>query len=345
MAGETPPGTDLGRVREQLQHFVVAHVGPGAKLVDVRPGGGHAGFTYLFDTSCDGRRASYYLRLPPPGVRWEGTADVLRQVTALRLLDGTSVPHLPVVWSGSDLRWFERPYFVVPAIEAVMLADPEAIGARDAADLRSMAREAMVALAAIHQVDTSAGAEYLGHFAGLEHEITRWDRFADRAADRDELLGLVPHVRSQLLAAMPATVHIGLYHGDYQFQNLLYDAHGQLQAVIDWELCGVGPTLNDLGWITAFHDVPAWGPVPRPSTEFVSAGELAQWYTEALGRRPLATEWFEALSLYKYAIITCFNLMLHRRGKRIDPTWEQRRIGAPHNLARAQELLAAYRKH
>jgi aminoglycoside phosphotransferase (APT) family kinase protein len=343
MADETPFNADLGRVREQLERFVSAHVGPGAELLDVRPGGGHAGFTYLFDTKHDGQRASYYLRLPPPGVRWEGTADVLRQVAALRLLDGTRVPHLPVVWSGSDLRWFERPYFVVPAIEAVIPADPETIGAWDTDGLRSMAREAMVALAAIHQVDTSAGAEYLGNFAGMEHEIIRWDRFVDRAADRDELLGLVPHVRSQLLATMPATVHIGLYHGDYQFQNLLYDARGQLQAVIDWELCGVGPTINDLGWITAFHDVAAWGPVPRPSTAFVSAGELTEWYIEALGRRPVAPEWFEALSLYKYAIITCFNLMLHRRGKRPDPTWELRRIGAPHNLARAQELLAAYR--
>src|SRR5579862_1868933 len=137
MTGETPLGTDLDRVREQLEHFVIAHLGPGAELRDVRPGGGHAGFTYLFDTSCGGQRASYFLRLPPPGVRWEGTADVLRQVTALRLLDGTRVPHLPVIWSGSDLRWFGRPYFVVPAIEAVMLADPETIGSWDAGDLRS----------------------------------------------------------------------------------------------------------------------------------------------------------------------------------------------------------------
>ena len=35
--------------------------------------------------------------------------------------------------------------------------------------------------------------------------------------------------------------------------------------------------------------------------------------------------WFRALAAYKFAIITGFNLALHRRGKRPDPLWE--RIG------------------
>jgi hypothetical protein len=32
--------------------------------------------------------------------------------------------------------------------------------------------------------------------------------------------------------------------------------------------------------------------------------------------------WFVALSLYKYASIFGYNLMLHRRGKRPDPMYE-----------------------
>jgi hypothetical protein len=32
--------------------------------------------------------------------------------------------------------------------------------------------------------------------------------------------------------------------------------------------------------------------------------------------------WFVALSLYKYAAILGYNLMLHRRGKRPDPMYE-----------------------
>jgi aminoglycoside phosphotransferase (APT) family kinase protein len=140
---------------------------------------------------------------------------------------------------------------------------------------------------------------------------------------------------------MPEEFDVGLFHGDFQFQNLMYGRDGALLAVIDWELCGIGPTLNDLGWITAFHDKPAWGPVPRPSTAFADADELKQWYFEALGHEQPHADWFEALSLYKYAIITGFNLMLHRRGKRIDEVWEHRRPGAPCNLRHAMTLLGA----
>ena len=43
----------------------------------------------------------------------------------------------------------------------------------------------------------------------------------------------------------------------------------------------------------------------------------------------------------QFAIITGFNLMLHRRGKRIDEVWEHRRPGAPCNLRHAMTLLGA----
>ncbi len=49
--------------------------------------------------------------------------------------------------------------------------------------------------------------------------------------------------------------------------------------------------------------------------------------------------WFRALAAYKFAIITGFNLALHRRGKRPDPLWERigRSIGSLQS--RARELL------
>jgi len=38
-------------------------------------------------------------------------------------------------------------------------------------------------------------------------------------------------------------------------------------------------------------------------------------------------------------VITCFNLMLHRRGKRHDPEWERIGVSAPQMFARALELI------
>ena len=61
---------------------------------------GHAGFAYGFAVDHGGGTDRWFLRLPPPNVRWEGTADMLRQVTALQALDGSDVPHCHVQWYG-----------------------------------------------------------------------------------------------------------------------------------------------------------------------------------------------------------------------------------------------------
>ena len=42
-----------------------------------------------------------------------------------------------------------------------------------------------------------------------------------------------------------------------------------------------------------------------------------------------------------FAIITGFNLMLHRRGKRPDPSWEDTKLSIEPLLERARDLLEA----
>jgi hypothetical protein len=41
------------------------------------------------------------------------------------------------------------------------------------------------------------------------------------------------------------------------------------------------------------------------------------------GADPAESRWYLAVSCYKYAAIFGYNLMLHRRGKRPDPMYEQ----------------------
>ena len=272
----------IDEVRERLGRFVQAHIGPEARITGLEPGPGHAGFSYLFDVESSAGRSRYYLRLPPSGVKWEGPADMKRHVTALQALEGTAVPHAPLIWHGDDLSWFDAPYYVVGRVDGVTLADPDTIASFSPDALRTAARQAMTALADVHKIDHTQRCSYLGTFRGLREDVVHWERFEARAADRDKLLPLFPRVRDLLLSSLPADFAVGLYHGDYQFQNLMYTPDGTLLAVIDWELCGIGPTLNDLGWMVAFHDRPAWGPVPRPSTAFADAADLKA----CLHRRP-----------------------------------------------------------
>ena len=330
---------DSDEMREPLTAFMRAHLhDPEATVVQVEPGPGHAGFSYLFAVLSQGERKEYFIRLPPPNVKWEGTADVLRQVCALNALAGSDVPHAPALWSGADLQWFGRPYFIQPRIDGSTLVGdyPQQF---TPAQRREMARQAMTALAGIHRVDP-AKAACLGEFWGFEFDVTRWDRFVDRAAE-PQRLALQPLVRQKLLERIPADTRIGLYHGDFQWANLMYARDGRLVAVIDWELTGMGATLNDVGWICAFNDPRAWA-APRALSigQMPEADELEAMYREAWGADPGDIRWFKALAVYKFAIISGFNLMLHRRGKRPDPQWEETALSMQPNLEYARMMLA-----
>ncbi len=327
---------ELDELQARLVPFVREKLGdPGARVENVAKGPGHAGFSYFFDAVLsDGERRAYFLRLPPPGVKLEGTADLMRQVTAVRALEGTGVPHAPIVWAGTEADWFGLPYFVQPRLPGDTLKDDYPERFSDA-QLRDMARQAMVALAGIHRVPRER-LGYLGEFWGYEFDVTRWDRFYERAAEQ-ELLALQPRVKQLLLEKVPHEAPIGLYHGDFQWSNLLYSPAGELLAVIDWELCGVGPTLNDLGWVCAFSDPAAWA--HDRGSRMPHADELEGWYWEAMGSRPGDIRWFKALAVYKFAIISGFNLMLHRRGKRHDPHWEEIKPSMQANMEYALRML------
>src|SRR5258705_12477895 len=113
---------ELDALERRLGPFVRAKYGAPAALVsEVHKMPGHAGFAYGFTAQSRGARESWFLRIPPPNVQWRGTADVLRQVCALRSLDGTEVPHCRVMWSGDELEWFGCPYFVVPKLAGDVL--------------------------------------------------------------------------------------------------------------------------------------------------------------------------------------------------------------------------------
>ena len=332
---------ELAELSERLTRFLRVHLDdPAATLVHLEPGPGHAGFSFLFAALSRGERRDYFMRLPPPGVKWEGTADVLRQVTALRCLEGTAVPHAPVLWSGDDLQWFGCPYFIQPRIDGDVLR-PDAMLRFTPEQRRAMARQAMTALAEIHRVEWQQTATYLGDFWGFEFDITRWDRFYERAAEPGRL-DLQPVVRQRLLDRIPASARIGLYHGDYQWSNLMYDDDAKLVAVIDWELTGIGATLNDVGWICVFNDPRAWAP-PNPlaisGNPMPEGDELEAMYREAWRADPGDVRWFRALAAYKFAIISGFNLMLHRRGKRHDPHWEDTSLSMQSNMEYAAMML------
>jgi aminoglycoside phosphotransferase (APT) family kinase protein len=332
---------ELEELSRRLLAFARANYDdPGVRVSRVHHMPGHAGFSYGFTVVTGTREESWFLRMPPPNVKWRGTADVLRQVAALKALDGTDIPHCSVRWCGDDLEWFGCPYFIVPALAGdVARFEPGGWGAGLSPETRcDMARQAMTSLAGIHRIDP-AKAPTLGDPVPFAEDVTRWDRFYERAAD-PERLALVPRLRERLLASLPENAPTGIFHGDFQWSNLFYSFGGKLLAIIDWELTGIGATLNDVGWIATFSDPLAWQDGYVDSDVVPASDELVAIYEEAWGAPLPDLRWYRALAAYKFAIITGFNLSLHRRGKRSDPVWEITKLSMTNLTERALELLS-----
>jgi aminoglycoside phosphotransferase (APT) family kinase protein len=332
---------DSRELHTRLTAFARAHSGdPRAAVRDLRAMPGHAGFSWGFTFVTGEAELPLVLRLPPPGVRYVGNADIVRQGRVVSALAGTGEPVAPVRWMGDDERWFGRPYLIVDLLPGrnLLLTGGGERPDLDAPLLERMAANTARALAALHRLDWPTVLPDLGPPLALADEVAKGDYLFERTADPD-LVRDAPRLKDRLLARMPARPHAGIVHGDYQWSNLLYRDDGGVVAVIDWELAGIGATEIDLGWLLVFSDLESWvGParwtLPLPAPE-----RIAAMYEEACERRTADLPWYRAFAGYKFGLIAGFNLMLHRRGKRLDPLYEEMAPSIPRLLARGLELL------
>ncbi|HTY56824.1 MAG TPA: phosphotransferase family protein [Candidatus Binataceae bacterium] len=314
---------------------------PDASISEIRALPGHAGFSYGFvleyKSAGVARREKLVIRLAPAGVRISGTADVVRQARVMESLAGTDVPVPPVKWYDYDPAWFGRPFYVVGFIEGHTLLpeNPQL----DPKSINRLAREGIHALFALHRLDWRPRAPVWGEPFDLNEEFKRLDYLLDRPTLDPEMVKLTPRLRERLRATIPPAPQIGLVHGDFQWSNLLM-RQGELLAVIDWELSLIGAVMIDLGWFCMFCDPDSWVDNGLRPDNCLMPDEIIALYSDA-ARRDVTDEvrWFRALAGYRFGVITVFNLMLHRRGKRIDPLWEQIGRSGSRLFERALELL------
>jgi len=272
---------------------------------------GHSGFTYWVEL--DGSRA--VLRLPPPGARISGSADIPRQGRLMDALNRAGLP-VPAVLAMSDQPVVDgRPFYLVEAVEGERI-ERVAGGVPDR-DLAASAIHVLRTLQALPLAETGIADELP---SSLEAEVTRWGWLMDRAPT--ELTGSAPRLAELLLATRPAERQPVLVHADFHYGNMLFRG-AQVVAVLDWEIAELGQPLLDLACLSVIARSGAGGQgnVPGGGTVVVSDRDLLQLYGEADAGE---FNWYLALTFYKYAGILGYNLMLHRRGKRPDPSYEDR---------------------
>ena len=78
---------------------------------------------------------------------------------------------------------------------------------------------------------------------------------------------------------------LGVVHGDYRIGNMLSGEDAEVKAVLDWELCTLGDTLADVGYI-----MNNWG---QPGDPEIAEGDVSP---TAIGGFPSRAEFIEAYS-------------------------------------------------
>lgn len=335
----------LDQIARQLTLMAREKTGdPAAAVGEPKSLPGHAGLSYSFELTTHAaavaRTERLVIRLAPEGVPIAGPTDVVRQARIMASLAGTAVPVPAVKWCDDDPRWFGRPFFVVGFLSGDKLALGE--HTYPPAETRSMVTHAVEALAALHAVPWEPRREAWGEPLSLADEMKRLDNLLDRPTLDAKVVGRGPLLRDRLRQSLPPPerVHVGCVHGDFQWSNCLFE-RTRLNAVIDWELSQIGATLIDLGWLCLFSDHESWETLDLVPPHVVPPGEIAKLYaikaSSALDDRLVL--WFRAFAGYRFGVITAFNLMLHRRGKRSDPTWEDIALSGPRLFERGLELL------
>jgi aminoglycoside phosphotransferase (APT) family kinase protein len=324
----------------QLNALVRAKTGdPGARAHSLETLPGHAGFSYSFilDRTDGGSPAGkMVVRISPPGVKISGPADIVRQAKIMASFAKSSVPVPPIYWYGDEAEFFGRPYLVGGFIEGFKLS--ESTLPKD--QITRLARMGIATMSALHAEPWEPRRSAFGEPFPLSEELKRLDYLLDRDTLDPKDVARAPDLRERLRSSLPTGARIGCVHGDFQWANLLFTEEKPV-ALIDWEISSIGPTLLDLGWICFFADPASWvGDDPVRGT-IMTPDEMVEAYAKTASFKvvPEEVRWFRAFAGYRFGVITCFNVMLHRRGKRHDPLWLETAKSAPRMFEHGLEVL------
>lgn len=266
---------------------------------------GRSNLTYIVTQAGAPR---YVLRRPPLGHTGGSAHDVQREGRIMQALAGTDVPTVTVLAIVDDPTVLDVPFVFQEYCPGFPLNTPEDL-ARIPTDRRTqVGLNFMDALAAIHRVNLDqVGLGDLRRPGSLiERQLRRW--LGQFEAITTRKISAIGETHDALLAQMPDPTHapIGLCHGDYKPNNLIWTDDGSIQAVVDWELSAVGEVLSDVGYAIAMltasvDETSIW--VPTPGVDLPRVDELIARYEEQSGIEAANIDYYRAVALWKLACI------------------------------------------
>ncbi|GAA0250271.1 phosphotransferase family protein [Cryptosporangium japonicum] len=261
--------TDLADLRRRLTGWLTTVTGGRADIGEIhRPAeNGLSSVSLLLDASwlADGRpvRRGLVVRIPPDSSAYPvfPSYDLRRQYDVISAVARhTDVPVPPLYWFEESPDVLGSPFIVMERVDGRIPTDnpPYVFGGwlLEAApdDQRALQDGVVRALAGIHRtprpaaLEAEAGADPLRTMVDAQRDYYRWSHQEDGLR-----IPVVEDTFDWLEAHWPDEAgEPVLCWGDARPGNVIFDGFRPV-AVLDWEMCGVGPREVDLAWLVFLH--------------------------------------------------------------------------------------------
>ena len=303
---------DLERMAQGLRRYLR----DGAKITRiVALSTGHSNETYLVEG------IDRILRMPPSEEGLLPPYDMARQHAILDAVGkAPGGPPVPMMYElCTDPAVIGDPFFLMQRLdgEAFDHAAPDWMRKAEPQVVGSMCSQWVGAIIALHRLSASLMPPGT---RTVEQEIAHWRAVAEQAEVEPPLIELLEALRRRPPAPSGPMTPV---HGDAKQGNCLWKGP-DLQALLDWEMSGVGEPLTDLGYMFQFYD--------QGEVSFANAGfELSGWWPRehvieqwerATGRKAVDLRLYETLAMCKVAAIIALGYHLSRTGRATDPRFE-----------------------
>jgi aminoglycoside phosphotransferase (APT) family kinase protein len=246
------------------------------------------------------------------------TYDMERQFRTMQMVaEHTAVPVPRVLWLETGTDPIGAPFFVMERIEGIVPPDvlPYTFGDNwffdaDVDDQQRLERNAVLALAALHQLTADGPAAFLGWpddgDSPLRHHVREQQAYYEWVAADGVRSPLIERGFTWLEDHWPDNADDAVFSwGDARIGNMMFQDFAPV-AVLDWEMASVGPREIDLGWMIYIHRffqdlVEDLGLPGMP--HILQRDTVASLYESATGYTPRDLDFYTAYAALRHGIV------------------------------------------
>lgn len=248
------------------------------------------------------------LRRPPMVVLHAGAHDIHREGRIMGALAdaGFPAPHVPLLETCEDVG-----YAVVEHIDGLVLRHSDEVTQAFGEGARELGARLVDALVELHSLSPEViGMDPARGMTHVEKQLRAWSSNLGTAADEVQpIIVDLLSLGAELADVSRQLEHtVSIVHGDFRVDNSVFSPHGDLLALLDWELATAGNPLADLGFSLAYWSEPGDDFVltegaPTTAPGFLTRAEVMQRYADRSGRNLSELPFYLAFGYWKLACI------------------------------------------